>query len=155
VKAKHTLTQTLDVLGWRPSAHLRTAELVVGEGAEPIGTAALTTPLNQREALAQLFARYCRHHPTRIAKIPEGCRYPDAGSWTQLSALHNSSVSVPAQVDVAIRHALAARLFDLRPPAGTVPRPATRTRRGQHCRRGPQKAPGGVLGHAGQMLRPV
>ena len=46
--------------------------MLVGGDGEPIGTATLTTPLNQRQALAHLFARYGRHHPTGMVAVPEG-----------------------------------------------------------------------------------
>jgi bifunctional non-homologous end joining protein LigD len=73
LKAKHKITETLEVAGWRPSTPGRPGGLLLAEDGEPIGLASLALPEEQRAALVDLVQRYGRKHPSGTITIPANC----------------------------------------------------------------------------------
>jgi bifunctional non-homologous end joining protein LigD len=96
LKAKHKITETLAVAGWRPSTSSRPGGLILAEDGEPIGVATLALPDQQRRALVELIERYGRRHPTGTVTIPENsisatvhysCRTPTHGHLREAFAV--------------------------------------------------------------------
>jgi hypothetical protein len=72
-KAKHNRVEILQVVGWRPSLPARPGGLLLADDGDPVGTATLSLPQDQRAALIRLLERYGRRHPTGTITIPADC----------------------------------------------------------------------------------
>ena len=73
VKAKHRVTATFEVAGWKPPTGSRPGGLILAEGGEPVGVAPLGLPRAERVGLLALAGRYGRRHPSGTVTLPGGC----------------------------------------------------------------------------------
>jgi ATP-dependent DNA ligase len=73
LKAKHQEVERMQVASWRPSRPARPGGLLLAEAGEPVGTATLALPEEQRAAVVELLRRYGRSHPTGTITISPDC----------------------------------------------------------------------------------